>query len=214
MIVVLTNTSYSPSMKAHHDVLQLHGVHLAVTHAHPHIWAKATDEARHLCDVLDAIVDEEHLTTTAHLVLDRIADQLLVEAVQLGDHRMAVGRRCAEHREVAGTHKRELQRARDGRGRQRQRVHVGLHLFQLVLDGHSEFLFFVNNEQAEVEELHVLAHNAVRADEDVHLAIGQAFQRIVLLLGGLETVDVIHLGTETLSTGRGMCGHVAARGWW
>jgi hypothetical protein len=77
-----------------------------------------------------------------------------------------------------------------------QRVHVGLHLFQLVLDGHSEFLFLVNNEQAEVEELHVLAHNAVRADEDVHLAIGQAFQRIVLLLGGLETVDVIHLARK------------------
>ena len=91
-------------------------------------------------------------------------------------HRIAVRRRRADDAEVARAHEAELQRARDRRGGERERVHRGAQGLQLVLHVHAELLLFVDDQQAEVLVLHVLAHQAVRADEDVDLAFLQVLE--------------------------------------
>ena len=69
---------------------------------------------------------------------------------------------------------RHVQRARDRRGRHRQHVHRLAHLLQPLLVRHAEALLFVDDDQAQVGELDVLADQPVRADEDVDLALGRA----------------------------------------
>jgi hypothetical protein len=66
-----------------------------------------------------------------------------------------------------------FKRARDrGRG-QRQQVHVRAQRLQRFLLAHAETLFFVDDDQAEVFELHVRLQQAMGADDHVDLALGQ-----------------------------------------
>ena len=85
-----------------------------------------------------------------------------------------------------------MQRARDGRCREREHVNVDLYHLEpfLVLD--AEALLFVNNEQAEVFEPDLWFEQRVRADDDVDFARGQAFENVALLGGRAETVQHIH----------------------
>ena len=72
---------------------------------------------------------------------------------------------------------RHVQRARDRRGRHRQHVHRSSHLLQSLLVRHAEALLFVDHDQAQIRELHVLAEQPVRADEHVDLAGRQLLDR-------------------------------------
>ncbi len=74
-----------------------------------------------------------------------------------------------------------VQRARDRRGRHRQHVDGLAHLLQSLFVRDAEALLFVDDDQAQVGELHVLADQAMRADEDVDLALGQLLDRLLLL---------------------------------
>ena len=52
------------------------------------------------------------------------------------------------------------------------RVRVSTFYFQLaefLLDGNAELLFLIDNQQAEVFKLNILAQDAVRTDKDIHL---------------------------------------------
>ncbi len=51
---------------------------------------------------------------------------------------------------------------------------------------HAEAMLFIEDDQAEVVELHILLDQLVRADDDVQLAIGQILQRLRHFLGGAE----------------------------
>ena len=84
---------------------------------------------------------------------------------------ITVGRRCLDDAQVARTHQGELQGTGNGRGGHGQGIHVHFQLAELLLDGDTEFLFFVDNQQAEVFELNVFTQNAVGTDKDIHLTV-------------------------------------------
>src|SRR3712207_8713119 len=42
-----------------------------------------------------------------------------------------------------------------------QRINIHLQLPKSFLDGHSEFLLFINNQQAEISEFHVFTQDAI-----------------------------------------------------
>ena len=177
--------------EAHQRLLGLLAVHAAVGHRHPCVGHQTLHQARHLGQVLHAVADEEGLSATAHLVHDGVAYQLFAEVAQLGLDGLPVGRRGLYDAQVAGTHQRELQRARNGGGRQRQAVHTHLHLFQLLFHADTELLLLVDNQQSQVLELQFFVCNGVGADEDVYLAVGHVLVYLVLLLGGAEAVQVV-----------------------
>ncbi len=187
-----------PLHEFHHPLLQLLRVHLAVGVGDPGVGHEPQHQVAHGLDVFDAVVDEKHLPVSLQLLAHGIPDQHLVEHVQLGLHRLPVGGRGGDHGEVAGTHQGEVQRARDRGGREGEGVHVHAHLLELLLRLHPEFLLLIDHHQAQVLELHVFAHDAVRADEDVGFALGHPRQRLLGLLGGFEAVDVLHRNREVL----------------
>lgn len=148
-------------------LLQLVGGHLPVGHQRPGVRNDPFQHGLELVKPLDAVVHDEYLPVARQLEVHRLGKDVVVEGVHRRQDGVTVGRRGGDGAEVARPHKRELQRARNRRGRHREGVHVHLHLFQLLLDGDPELLLLVNDQQPQVLEPHVLAHDAVRPYEYV-----------------------------------------------
>ena len=86
---------------------------------------------------------------------------------------------------------RHLQRPWDRRGRQRDDVDAQLELAQELLLAHAEALLLVDDDQAEVLGPHVARQQAVGADEDVDLALGEGLDGRALLALRAEARDVL-----------------------
>ena len=91
----------------------------------------------------------------------------------VGLDRQPVARRRLDDRHVADAHERHVQRARNRRRAHRQHVDLAAHLLDALLVRDAEALLLVDDEQAEVVEAHVLRQQAVGADDDVELALGE-----------------------------------------
>ena len=135
-----------------HDLLERPLVHLAVGHRHPGLGHQLADPAGRLLDVLHPVVHEEDLALAEQLAADRLGDRPLVVLADVGEDRLALGRRGVEQGQVADAGEAHLQRAGDGRGREGQHVDVGAQLLDRLLVGHPEALLLVDHEQAEVLE--------------------------------------------------------------
>ncbi len=96
-----------------------------------------------------------------------------VERHHFRHHASPILRRGRQRADVAQADHPHVQRSRDGRGGHRQHIHHFAHLLQSLFMRHAKPLLFVDDDQAQVGEFHVLAHQAMRADEDVDLAFGQ-----------------------------------------
>ena len=143
-------------------------------------------------DVFDPVVDEIHLATAAEFVRDGVPDHFFVERRKGGLDGLAVGWRRGNGAQVARAHQAELQRTRDGRGREGQGVDVGPDGFELVFDRHTELLLFVNDQQAEVFEFNALSDERVCADQNIDLSALQFLEGFGELFARLESVDVVH----------------------
>ena len=144
------------------DLLQLFRFHLSVAHSHTSVGHILLDDLLDALQVVDARIDKVHLSVARHLEVDGVGYDLGAEGVYLCLYRIAVGWRRLDDAQVAGTQQRELQRSRNGRGRQRQRVDIGLHLAQLLFRRDAKLLLLVNDEQSQVAKLHRLANELVR----------------------------------------------------
>ena len=107
----------------------------------------------------------------------RAADRVVEAADERAD-REPVGRRRRDDRELAQPGHRHVQRARDRRRGQRQHVDLRAQLLEPLLVGDAEALLLVDDQQAEVLEPHVARQQAVGADDDVELALGQRGHRL------------------------------------
>ena len=153
-----------------------------------------------LLELFNAVVDKEDLTVTRELKVDGFGDDVVVEGAHCGEDGIAVGGRCGQGAQVAGAHQRELQRARDGRGAHRQRVDVDLHLLEFVLDGDAKLLLLIDDQQAQVMELHRLADEFVGADEDVDFALLEVGEQLLYFLRFAGTAQVVHPHWEVVQT--------------
>ena len=91
-------------------------------------------------------------------------------------HGIPVWRCRIDDGEIAGTHQRELQGSRDGRGCKGEGIHIHAHHLHLLLGPDTEFLLFIHNEQAQIVKFDILAEQAMGSDEDVDLSILQVEQ--------------------------------------
>ena len=169
-IVVHTSTSYSRSAKSSTTrSSRLSSICPCATATR----ASGTSVAHVLgdeLDVLHAVVHVEHLALAQQLAPDRLGDGAVVVLADVGEDRLAVLGRRVHEREVADAGERQLERARDRRGGEREHVDVGAQLLDALLVLHAEALLLVDDEQAEVLELHVVREQPVRADHDVDRA--------------------------------------------
>ena len=132
-------------------------------------------------DRLDAIVDEEHLAAPIELAQDRVADEPGRRLSDPGLDRQAILRRRLDHAHVADAGERQVERARDRRGAQRQHVDLAPQLLQALLRRDAESLLLVHHDEPQVAELDVLAQEPVRPDDEVHRAVLQPRERRLLL---------------------------------
>ena len=139
-----------------------------------HLGHVLVEERFGLGQILDARTDIEGLAAAIALAQQRLAHHDRIERRDEGAHRQPIDRRRGDDRHFAHAGQRQLQRARDRRRGQRQDVHLGAQLFQLLLVGDAEMLLLVDDDEAEVLELDRLAEKRVGADDDVDLAVGDA----------------------------------------
>src|SRR5690606_17249709 len=80
-----------------HDVLYLITLHAAMYNGNLYLRTEVEQGGFHLHNVFYPVVDEENLPVTANLVNYSLADNILIEAVKLGDDGHPVGGRSADH---------------------------------------------------------------------------------------------------------------------
>src|SRR3954467_1039505 len=179
------------AQEAHHPLLELLLVELAVRDLERHVRAQAAQALGRLVDRLDAVVDEERLAVALLLPHQRLLDEVLVVLADVGLHRPATLGRGLDDADVAHAGERHLQRARERRGAHRDDGDLELELAQELLLLDPEALLLVDDDQPDVLAAQIAAEDAVGADEDVDRARVELRDRLALLLGRAEPADVL-----------------------
>ena len=81
-----------------------------------------------------------------------------------------------------------------------QVIHVYFQLAEFLLDGNTELLFLIDNQQAEVFKLNILAQDAVRTDKDIHLPPRKTFDNGFSLCRRPGTTQIFHTARQTFQT--------------
>ena len=147
---------------------------------HPRPLAQLANAMGDALDGLNSVVQEINLPAAREFAIDGVADHPLVVAADDGFDRLTVRRWRFDHRHVPRTHQREVKRARNRRGREREDIHKAEFFLQGVFVFHAEALLFIHHHQAEVFEMHIGGNDAVCADDNVHAAIGQSLDHAAL----------------------------------
>ena len=188
-------------VEVHHDPLQCRLLHLAMGHGQPRLGHQPLQVPGRGLDGLHAVVHVEDLPAPLELALNRLGDDLGVVGGHVGPDGQALLRRRLDRAGVPHPQHGHVQGPRDGRGRQREHVHLAPQLFERLLGGHAEALLLVHHEQAERVERDVLLEQAVRADHDVHAAIGKPSDHLRLLRDRAEPRQGLHPDGEVGEAG-------------
>src|SRR5262249_29495246 len=104
--------------------------------------------------------------------------------------RQTVGRGSLDRGHVLRAHQRKVQGARNRRGGKCEHIHELEELFEFLFMKNTEPLFLINDDQAEVFEYEVPGNETVGANDDIHTALAQQLQH--LLLFGRRTKTAEH----------------------
>ncbi len=181
-------------------MLQRRFAHLPVANADANARHQILNGGCAHVNAVHAIVDEIHLAAARDLLLDGGSDQIVAIVRHHGVDGQAILGRRFDHRHIAQAGQRHVQRARNRRGAHGEHVDVVLELFDALFVPNAEALLFVHHQQAEILEYHVLRKDAMRADDDVHFAFGQAFQYFgdfFLIAKAAEHFDAHRKGGKT-----------------
>ena len=118
-------------------------------------------------EILDARADIEGLAAAIALAQQRLAHHHRIERRDEGAHGEAIDRRRGDDRHFAHAGERKLQGARDRRRGEREHMHLGAQLLELLLVRDAEMLLLVDDDEAEILELDGLAEQRMGADDDV-----------------------------------------------
>ena len=150
-------------------------------------------------------MQEEHLPATRELGLYRGGDRLVGvphDARLDGDAR---ARRGPKEGEVARARHREVERPRNGRGRERQHVGRGAKPLQELLVPHAETLLLVDDYQPQVVEAYLRVQDRVRADDYVAHSRLEALERAFVRAAALEARDGLYsYGRSVEARGEGL----------
>ena len=208
------NVGVAPQ-KLHHPLLELALGHLAVGNEQPQVGTELGELGGGLLDRLDAVVEIERLAAALGLPLERMLDELLVVLPDVRPDRTAPLGRSLDHRDVAEAGERHVQRAGNRRRAQRQHVHLQAQLPQQFLLRDAEALFLVDDDEAEIRRDDVAREDAMRTDEDVHLARREIGERALHVGAGCGTATPSRTRSGSRCSALGTCSSAAARGsWW
>ena len=138
-----------------HDPFQLMLLHLPVGKGHVRLRHQLLNRRRHVRDGVHPVIDIVHLPVSGKLPDDGLPHHFLVVLAHKGLDGLAVPRRFLQHAHVPDADQRHVQGAGDGRGGQRQHVHVLLQLLDLFLVRHAEALLLVDDQKAQILKLNI-----------------------------------------------------------
>ena len=184
--------------KIEDDFLKFGGFHLSVADHDACIGHVFANEVLDVGELRDAVRNDIDLAVATELEIDGVGDDLMTEGVNFGANGVTIGRRGVDDAEIARAHQRELEGARNGRGGHGERVDIDFHLAQAFFDGHTKFLLFVDDEQAEIFEFNGFPDEFVRADEDVDVSLGEIFEQGFGLRRGAGSGEVVDTDGEVL----------------
>src|SRR5690606_34162407 len=161
-------------LETDHHLFEVVLIHLAVGNADARFGYQLRQGPGAQAHRSDAVVDVEHLATALQLAQDGLARDHGVVRLQDGLDRFAALWRRQDLADVTQAHEAHVQRARDGSGRQRQHVDVGLDALDALLLPHPEAVLLVDHQQAQALVDDRLVEEPVRADDDVDGAVCQA----------------------------------------
>ena len=142
--------------------------------------------------IRDAIVDDERLTLACELTLQCLLNSSLIPRNHLRHNCATIRRRRCQGRDIAQSEHRHVQRSRDRRRAECQDIRCDSKLKQALFVFNSEALLFIDHDEPEILESHILRKNAVRADEDVDIALRSRFENDALLSICLESTQRLH----------------------
>ncbi len=143
-------------------------------------------------DVLDAVVDEEHLPAPVRLTQNCLTNcvVLLLRHERCDGHTLLRWGVDAAH--IADAEQGHVERPRDGRGGHGEDVHRCAHLPQVFLVADAKALLFIDDDEPEIAEAHISGEQSVRADDDVDLAPRQRRHGFLLLCVGTQPGEHVH----------------------
>ena len=118
-----------------------------------------------------AVVQVIHLPAARQLLADRLGNDARVIFQHIGFDGLTLKGRLLDRTHIAYARKRHIQRARNGRGGQRQHIHTDEILFQFFLVLYAETLLLVNDDQSQILELHIIRKQPVGTHHNVHGAV-------------------------------------------
>ena len=173
-------------------LLQFGRLHLSVSDTDTAVGNVPLYHGLQLKQIGNTVIHEEYLPVTAHLEIDGVGNDFLVEGVHFRLDGIAVRRRCLDDAQVARTHQRKLQGTGNGCSRHGQRIHIHLQLAKFLLDGDAELLLLINNQQTKVFELNVFSQDTVGTDKNIHFPFGKPFHYSLCLSSGAGTTQILH----------------------
>ena len=154
-------------MKSRITIFQLMLFHLAVRDGDFRLGDQCCEMARHVLDILDAVVDEKDLSAAVEFANDHVANQAVVEMGDESPHHLAIGGRRLDNREVANPEHRHVQRARNRRRRHGQHLDQFAQALDAFLVGDAEAMLLVDNQQAQLGKFDVALQQPMGADDDI-----------------------------------------------
>ena len=160
-----------------HHLLQFALAQLPVGDGDARLGQQLDQLLEHVLDSFHLVVEVVHLAAPLQFAQHRFAHQAVGITVHEGLDGQPLLRRRGDDGEIAQAFQRHGERARDGRGGEGQHIHLGAQRLQLFLLSHAEAMLFVDDDQAQVLEVHILLDQLVRADDDIDFTLNQALQR-------------------------------------
>ena len=187
-----------------HDFLKHGRRHLAMTNQDARVWHHGLHFSGHFLNVIDAVMNKEHLPLPRQFTPNRLLNSAGIPGNHLRHNGATVQRRGSQARDIANTKETHVQRARDGRGTQRQHIRGQSKCQQALLVFNAEALFFINDHQTQVRERNVLTQDAMRTDHYIHLTGGEIRQHHLALgtsLKARQTLNAKRIRTESIAEG-------------
>ena len=147
-------------------------------------FAEFSNPRRDALDRLNPVVQKINLPAAREFALDGIADDALVVAADDGLDRLTIRRRGFDHGHVPRAHEREVKCARNRSCRKREHINEAEFFLQRVLVLHAEALLLIDDDEAEIFKNDILRNDTVRSDNDVHTAITEGLDHLLLLRCG------------------------------
>ena len=188
-----------------HDGGQLLLVHAPVPDGHLGLRRQPLDAVGPLVDGADAVVQEEHLPAPVELPQQCLLHHAFAVVAHKGADRLALLRRRVHRGHVADAGQGHREGARNGRGGQREDIHLPPQFLEPLLVDDAEPLLVIDDHEPQLAEVHVLLQHPVRADDDVDDAVPQRLQRCHLLLMRAEAaqhLDAHRVRAEPVGEGR------------